>query len=90
VGFCNIGLRSYIYECLYSLECGIEMTYKTAFKTMFKDLKILLSIEKKHNAKRRLALAMALHPRLGRDSVLGLICKEIMVAVAYSNYTICV
>ena len=57
---------------------------------MFKDLKILLSIEKKHNAKRRLALAMALHPRLGKESALGLICKEIMVAVAYSNYTLCV
>jgi len=83
VGFCNVGLRSYIYECLYSLGCGVEMTYKTAFKTMFKDLKTLLSIEKNHNAKRRLALAMALHPRLGKDSALGLICKEIMVVIAY-------
>ncbi len=63
------------------------MSYKTACKFIFKDLKPLVAIEKKHNYRRRLAMAMALHPRLGRDSLLGTLGDtDVLRMIAYAMF----
>jgi hypothetical protein len=81
----NIHIRPWLLRCLNYTESDVSMTYKTACKFIFRDLNVLLSMEKSHDYRRRLALAMALHPRLGRDSLLGTLGDtDVLRMVAYA------
>ena len=87
MGFSNVRLRSWVYRCLNHVpDEGATMHYLTACRLMFKDLRVLMRLERKHNARRRLALAMALHPRLGRSSWLVALPPDVVRMIAYANY----
>lgn len=90
MGFSNVRLRGWVHRCLNycSSPDGVTMHYLTACKLMFKDLRLLLRLERKHNARRRLALAMALHPRLGKSSPLAALGPDVVRMVAYANYLV--
>ena len=82
----GIEIRGWVYECINygpDIDYTPSMHYRNAFKLVFKDLKTLLRIENKHSSLRRLALAMALHPRLGKDSQLSVLGDQFVWAVAY-------
>ena len=88
MAFGGLIIRPWVHHCMSSFGPDVSMSYKTACRLIFKDLKTLLRIEKKHDARRRLALAMGLHPRLGGNSLLSLLGEtEVLRLIAYDKFS---